>query len=242
MADHPGAGTEPRNPSDDATAPLARLLLVEDDERVASAVVPALCRAGYDVSHVSTGTAALAQAATVDLVLLDLGLPDIDGVEVCRRLREDSDIPIIAVTARGGAPDRVLGLRTGADDYIVKPFSLAELTARIEAVLRRAGTDDPRHQFQQVGGLEIDGSSHSVTFCGRLIQLTRKEYDLLALLASDPGRVFTRAELLEEVWHTSWEGRSRTVDVHVANVRQKLGEPTVIRTVHGVGYQLNVAE
>ncbi len=228
-----------RDPSSEPIRP-TKLLLVEDDERISSALQYALNQRDYETVVVTTGGEAL-DAEAADLILLDLGLPDMDGLEVCRRIRETSDVPIIAITARGESAQRVAGLRTGVDDYIVKPFSLAELSARIDAVLRRTGRSD-RSTGQpgpvQIGSVTIDQTAHSVSVDGRLVQLTRKEYDLLLLLAERPGTVLSRAEILEEVWHTTWLGKSRTVDVHVAVLRQKLDVPDLIKTVHGVGYQL----
>ncbi len=214
-----------------------KLLLVEDDERISSALQYALNQRSYETCVVATGHEAL-QAEPVDLILLDLGLPDMDGLEVCRQIREISDVPIIALTARGESSQRVAGLRTGVDDYIVKPFSLAELAARIDAVLRRAGHSASRLERLEIGSVIIDQTAHSVEVDGREVQLTRKEYDLLVLLAGQPGTVLSRAEILEQVWHTTWLGKSRTVDVHVAVLRQKLGVPDLIKTVHGVGYQV----
>jgi DNA-binding response OmpR family regulator len=218
-------------------AQMIRILLVEDDERVAAALASALERDQVAVQRVATGADALA-ADPVDIVLLDLGLPDIDGIDVCRRLRERSDVAIIALTARASPSDRVIGLRAGADDYLLKPFSLAELNARIEAVLRRTGLAVSPPENIEIGELAIDQLGHEVTVCGRPVRLSRKEYDLLVLLATHPGRVFSRAELLLQVWHTSWEGKSRTVDVHVGLIRQKTERPELIKTVHGVGYVL----
>ncbi len=219
------------------TAANPRLLVVEDDVRVGHALVTSLGRANYDVNWVATGSDALT-ARDFDVVLLDLGLPDIDGLEVCRRMRERGEAAgIIAVTARGDSPERVAGLRTGADDYVVKPFSLAELTARIDAVWRRLPAELDVEQIH-IGGLHIDRQAHEVRLDGAVINTTRKEFALLALLASNPERVWTREEILKEVWQTTWRGKSRTVDVHVAVLRQKLGDSGWIRTVHGVGYQL----
>ena len=217
-----------------------RLLIVEDDERISSALEHALTMRNYQTSVVATGREALETDVTdhVDLILLDLGLPDMDGLEVCRQIRQISDIPIIAVTARGESPQRVAGLRTGVDDYLVKPFSLAELSARIDAVLRRTGRTDDVLERLKFGPLVIDQAAHTVEVGGQEVQLTRKEYDLLVLFAQRPGTVLSRADILEQVWHTTWVGKSRTVDVHVAVLRQKLGIPELIRTVHGVGYQL----
>ncbi len=225
----PEAPVEPVHPT--------KLLLVEDDERISSALQYALGQRSYETHVVATGGEALV-AEPVDLILLDLGLPDMDGLEVCRQIRETSDVPIIALTARGDSSQRVAGLRTGVDDYIVKPFSLAELAARIDAVLRRTGHSADRLERLEIGSVVIDQTAHSVEVDGREVQLTRKEYDLLVMLAGQPGTVLSRAEILEQVWHTTWLGKSRTVDVHVAVLRQKLGVPDLIKTVHGVGYQL----
>jgi DNA-binding response OmpR family regulator len=222
-----------------------RLLLVEDDDRVAGALAVALRRQGYDVIRVGTGQEALTRD-DVDVILLDLGLPDIDGMEVCQRIRKVSDVPIIAVTARSGETDRVRGLRIGADDYIVKPYAFAELLARIEAVTRRtraARTQEARNEAAanrvvEYGDLKVDLAGRRVTVHDRDVSLTRKEYDILALLLRDPGRVFTRAQILEEVWQTTWLGSSRTLDVHVATLRAKLGDANLVETVRGVGYRL----
>ena len=216
---------------------MVSLLLVEDDSRIAAALAAALEQGGFTVEHAATASEALA-APESDLILLDLGLPDMDGLELCRQIRETSTVPIIAVTARGTPAERVAGLKMGADDYLVKPFSLPELHARIEAVLRRTGLTTQRPKTIAVGDVVIDHRSNTVTVDGSQVQLSRKEYDLLVVLASDPDRAFTRADLLLKVWHTGWEGKSRTVDVHVGLIRQKTGRPELIKTIHGVGYKL----
>jgi DNA-binding response OmpR family regulator len=215
------------------------LLVVEDDDRIASAMVAALQRHGYMVQRVGTVADALS-AGRADLVLLDLRLPDGDGVYVCRQLRErDPDIPIIMVTARTSPVERVHGLRLGADDYVAKPFAIAELVARIEAVLRRV----PRREENRVivvDDVTVDVVSRRVEVDGQPVALTRKEFDLLVLILGREGDVMTRPELLDLVWHTSWEGSTRTVDVHVAQVRHKLRRPGLIETVHGIGYRARV--
>jgi DNA-binding response OmpR family regulator len=216
-----------------------RVLLVEDDLRVAAALENSLRRRGYETLRASTAAQALA-APPVDLILLDLGLPDRDGLELCRELRRRSDVAIIAVTARGEERDRVAGLRTGADDYVVKPFGLAELEARIEAVMRRAARTGVAHGPISVGGLNIDLAAHRVTVNRSEIALTRKEFDLLVALARRPGAVVTRERLLAEVWHTTWAGNLHTVEVHLASLRGKLGDASLIQTVRGVGYKLRV--
>jgi DNA-binding response OmpR family regulator len=214
-----------------------RVLLVEDDLRVAAALETALRRRGYEVIRAGTAAQALA-AAPADLVLLDLCLPDRDGIEVCRELRRRGDPAIIAVTARGEERDRVAGLRSGADDYVVKPFGMAELQARIDAVMRRSARSTARAPRISVGSLTIDLDEHRVTVAGREISLTRKEYDLLAALIRRPGATVTREHLLAEVWHTTWLGSPHTVEVHVASLRAKLGDPGIVQTVRGVGYRL----
>ncbi|MBB1255791.1 response regulator transcription factor [Streptomyces alkaliterrae] len=216
-----------------------RILLVEDDNRVADALTGSLRRNGYEVVRAGNAADALA-APAVDLVLLDLGLPDRDGIEVCRQLRARGSVPVIAVTARGGEPDRVRGLRSGADDYVVKPFSAAELLARIEAVLRRSM---PRRAAEDrlvtVDGLEIDIRRRTVTLDGQPVPLTRKEFDVLAVLVRAEGGAVPRDRIIVEVWHTTYAGMSRTLDVHMANLRGKLGRAgSAVRTVRGVGYRL----
>lgn len=214
-----------------------RVLMVEDDDAIAVPLARGLEREGLEVARASTGAAALL-AQDYDVVLLDLGLPDIDGFEVCRRLRAISEVPIIVVTARGDEVDRVVGLELGADDYIVKPFGFRELLARIRAVTRRAQARPEELASHVVGELTIDRRTHQVTLGERTVALTPKEFDLLALLAEDPGTVFTRAHILEEVWDAHWYGPTKTLDVHVAAVRKKLGDPAWIETVRGVGFRL----
>ncbi|MFC4911934.1 response regulator transcription factor [Actinomadura gamaensis] len=215
---------------------MARALLVEDDRRFAAALVRALGRCGYEVEHAPDAAAALA-APPCDIVLLDLGLPDLDGLEVCRRLRERGEVGIIVLTARSTERDRVTGLRAGADDYLVKPFGMAELQARMEAVLRRA-RPRPDGGVRVLGALAVDLAARVLTLDGVPVRLTPKEFTLLARLIREPGAVVERETLLREVWGTSWQGRSRTLDVHVSTLRAKLGGAARIETVHGVGYRL----
>jgi two-component system, OmpR family, response regulator RegX3 len=217
-----------------------RILLVEDEDAIAEPLADGLRREGFSVERAATGAAALA-AGEADLVLLDLRLPDIDGLDVCRRLRERSDVPIIVVTARGEEADRVVGLELGADDYVVKPFGLRELIARIRAVTRRTSERGHAHGPMQVGGLEVDERARRATLDGRDLDLTPKEFDLLAALARDPGAAVSRRRLLEEVWETTWYGSAKTIDVHVAALRRKLGDPGWIETVRGVGFRLRAA-
>lgn len=215
-----------------------RVLLVEDDDAIAEPLAQGLAREGFAVERVATGAAAL-QAPPADLVLLDLGLPDVDGYEICRRMRASSDVPLIVITARGEEINRVIGLELGADDYLVKPFGFRELVARIRAVTRRtAPHSEPVAGPQRIGPLEIDRRSHRVTVDGHEVGLTRKEYDLLVFLAADPGAVRTREEIIDDVWDPHWYGPTKTLDVHIASLRRKLGDPAWIETIRGVGYRL----
>jgi two-component system response regulator RegX3 len=216
-----------------------RLLVVEDDDGIAAPLVSGLRREGFEVERVATGAGALA-ADEPDLVLLDLRLPDMDGYAVAREMRARSRVPIIMVTARGEEVDRVVGLEIGADDYVVKPFGLRELIARINAVMRRvaAPASSEPGPVAEVGPLVIDRRRHEVTLDGVPLALTPKEFDLLALLATDPGAALDRRRILEEVWGTRWYGPSKTIDVHVSSLRRKLGDPGWIETVRGVGFRL----
>jgi DNA-binding response OmpR family regulator len=213
-----------------------RILLVEDDLDIANALTPALRRQGLVVTHVRTAADALA-ADPGDLVLLDLGLPDGDGITVCRQIRTRSRVPVIAVTARSQAADRVRGLRSGADDYVVKPFSIAELLARIDAVLRRTGPLQPR-PVVTVDDVTVDVEARTVTVADRPIDLTRKEFDILAVLATHHGRVVPREQVALYAWQSVFEASSRTMDVHIASLRHKLGRPDLVQTVRGIGYRL----
>lgn len=212
----------------------ASVLVVEDDPGIATQLVRGLSRGGYDVGHVTTGRDALSWGDP-DVVLLDLGLPDTDGVEVCRRLRERSGVAIIVVTARGEEPERVLALDAGADDYLVKPFGLAELLARIRAVLRRVR---PGGEVLRHGPLTVDLRTRKVSVSGREVALTPKEFDILECLAADPGRVVSRQEILESAWDAHWYGPTKVLDVHVAALRRKLDVPGLIETVYGRGFRL----
>ena len=217
-----------------------RVLIVEDDDAIASPLAKGLERESLDVDRVETGEAALGRAAEVgfDVVLLYLGLPDRDGFDVCRALRATSDVPIIVVTARSEEVDRVVGLELGADDYIVKPFGFRELVARIRAVARRRPTPLAQQTSTELGGLVIDRRTRRVVVAGSEVALTPKEFDLLAFLAEDPGAVCSRQQVLEEVWDPHWYGPTKTLDVHVASLRRKLGDARWIETVRGVGFRL----
>ena len=217
-----------------------RALLVEDDEVLGKALRRALSEGGFRVRHVTTGGAALAAVAEdePDVVLLDMGLPDRDGLAVCRGIREISRVPILAVTGRGAVEARVRGLRSGADDYIVKPFLVEELLARMDAVLRRTRGLGVAPTVI-AGDVEVDLSRRSVTVAGEPVTLARKEFDLLAALARREGAVVARDELLDEVWGSVDASARRTLEAHVGLVRSKLGRPGAIVTVRGVGYRLD---
>lgn len=222
------------------TAPMT-LLVVEDDPSIGEPLVEALGREGFAPTWVTTGADALA-AAPADLVLLDLGLPDLDGREVCRRLRSASATPIIVLTARDEELERVLLLETGADDYVLKPFGFRELAARIRAVHRRSipTSAPPAAGATDEGpGLVVDRRARRVRLDGTELELTPKEFDLLALLASDHGRALGREAIIAAVWDEHWWGPTKTLDVHIATLRRKLGELPWITTLRGVGYRLD---
>jgi DNA-binding response OmpR family regulator len=211
------------------------VLVVEDDAAIGTQLVRGLERIGCQPELVTSGQGAL-DARRADVVLLDLGLPDIDGVEVCRRLRERSGVPVIAVTARNPEGDRVQALDAGADDYIVKPFGFDELAARMRAVLRRSR---PGGSTIRYGVLEVDVAGRRVRVDGTPIALTGKEFDILACLALEPGRVVSREEIFDHVWDEHWYGPTKVLDVHVAALRRKLGEQPLIETVYGRGFRLS---
>ncbi|MDO0937284.1 response regulator transcription factor [Streptomyces sp. DG2A-72] len=213
-----------------------RVLVVENSAHYSESLVMGLKRHGHEVNSVETGGAALQSYLDADLVLIDLELPDLDGLEVCRAIRSAADTPIIALTARGTELDRVLGLQAGADDYMVKPYGFRELMARMDAVMRRMG---PRPRTAEVishGPLRIDARSREVSLDGEPVFVTRKEFDLLYLLASRPDNVIPRKQLMQQVWGDSWS--RRTVDTHVSSLRNKLGDSDWIITIRGVGFRL----
>ncbi len=220
------------------------ILVVEDEPQIATLVRDYLEHAGFAVLVAADGASALtvARSRRPDAIVLDLGLPILDGLDVVRVLRRDSAVPIVVLTARGDETDRVAGLELGADDYVVKPFSPRELVARVRAVLRRTEAAAQPAARLLVGDLEVDLSRHRVTVAGRTILLTPTEFELLAALAREPGRVFTRSQLLDAVHGFSLETYERAVDGHVKNIRRKLepdpGAPRYVLTVHGVGYAL----
>ncbi len=227
---------------------LHRLLLIEDDAAVAEVVSLHLRGAGYSVEHAADGYAAMRciQAQTWDLVLLDLMLPGTDGFEICRRLRErEGHVPVIILSARVAEADRVLGLELGADDYLAKPFSMLELTARVRALLRRVEQlrAQPQSQGLQIGSLRIDQASRKVNLAGMELTLTLREFDLLHFLARHPGQIFSRSELLQRVWGEGFDGYEHTVNSHINRLRGKIegdaSAPRLIETVWGLGYRFN---
>ncbi|MFD6886436.1 response regulator transcription factor [Streptomyces sp. NPDC059957] len=234
-----------------------RLLLVEDDDHVAAALSAILARHGFKVTHARSGEEALQallsagtppQASPYGVILLDLGLPDQDGYEVCGKIRKRTSTPVIMVTARADVRSRIHGLNMGADDYVTKPYDTGELLARIHAVARRTGASEENTPagtagtpgVVRLGAVGIELATRRVSVDGTDVPLTRKEFDLLALLAQRPGVVFRREQIISEVWRTSWEGTGRTLEVHVASLRSKLRMPALIETVRGVGYRLVV--
>ena len=216
-----------------------KVLLVEDDKSIAESVVASLQTAGLEVHHVVNGADAIAAALSEspDVVLMDLGLPDMDGLDASKAIREKSSVPIIIVSARGDELDRVLGLELGADDYVVKPFSQRELLARIRAVTRRNSETPSATSVREGARLQIDERTHTVLLDDVEIALTAKEFDLLAYLYAEPGIVFRRNDILEHVWDTNWYGTTKTLDAHIASIRKKLGSPDWIQSVRGVGFK-----
>jgi DNA-binding response OmpR family regulator len=224
----------------DSAAGLTRpqLLLVEDEEAIGSLVRGYLEQSGFRIEWVRSGEAALERLDEVRprLVILDIGLPGQDGFDVCRGIRARSPVPILMLTARDEEPDRVVGLELGADDYVTKPFSPRELAARVKAVLRRT-EPAPRADRLELGDVILDSEAREVTVAGTPVELTGKEFDLLAYLVENAGIVVSRDQLLDRVWGMTYAGGTRTVDVHVAQLRRKLGRPEAIRTLRGSGYK-----
>ena len=215
----------------------ATVMVVEDEQNIGALVRTYLERAGYRAVWVSSGEDALAELRRhpVNLVVLDIGLPGIDGFEVCRRIA--GEVPVIMLTARDEEPDRVSGLEVGADDYVPKPFSPRELTARVKAVLRRAGRAPGAGDVLELGPVTVARAAREVRVHGREVELTQREFDLLEYLLRHAGQVVSRDQLLESVWGFQSLGETRTVEVHMAQLRKKLGHPELIRTVRGVGYK-----
>lgn len=232
---------------ENAARPAGRVLVVDDEKALAGMVASYLVRAGYDVAQAHTGPAAL-EAAGVgapDVVILDLGLPGLDGVEVCRRIRASSECYVLMLTARGDEEDRLAGLATGADDYITKPFSVRELVARVQAVMRRPRTvarQDGAVAPHVVGDLEVDVPGRQVRVAGERVTLTRTEFDLLAALAQRPREAMSHRRLIDVVWDPAWVGDEHLVDVHIGHLRRKIGDdpaaPRYVETVRGVGYRM----
>ncbi|MFD7923241.1 response regulator transcription factor [Streptomyces sp. NPDC059740] len=214
------------------------VLIVENDPRPSDSLPVGLRRHGHTTKVVSTGAAALREYHRADMVLIDLELPDVDGLEVCECIRSACDMPVLAVTSRDSELDRVLGLQAGADDYLVKPYAFRELLARMEAVMRRFRHHIAVPETVTHGALTVDAATRSVKVGGRPVPVTRKEFDLLSLLASRPGMIFSRRQILQQVWGDVDVSRSRTIDTHVNSLRKKLGTADWIVTVRGVGFRL----
>jgi two-component system, OmpR family, response regulator RegX3 len=231
----------------------ARILFVEDEDSISDPFSRALAREGFEpiVARTAREALALAERMPPDLVLLDLNLPDGDGRDVARELRRHSDMPIVMLTARGTETDKIVGLELGADDYVVKPFSGAEVIARIRAVLRRsnrtpAAMDAPPSQPAEIGELRVDYGSRQVTLGGEPVELSRKEFDLLSELVRSAGKVVSREDLMARVWDENWFGSTKTLDTHIGWLRRKLGDDTAatryIHTVRGVGFRFSSPE
>jgi two-component system, OmpR family, response regulator RegX3 len=224
---------------------VSRVLIIDDEPAIRDSIAYALRGDGFEVEEVADGETGLERAlqGDHDVIVLDLMLPGMSGTEICRRLRAESAVPVIMLTARGAEVDRVLGLEIGADDYVTKPFSMAELIGRIRAILRRRELDrSGRADKLRVGSLELDPLRHEARVAGELKRLTPSEFKLLLFLAEQPGRVFTRREIMQHLWDSNYVGDQRACDIHVSNLRQKLerdpGNPERIVTVRGIGYKL----
>jgi two-component system, OmpR family, response regulator RegX3 len=232
------------------SAPSGRILVVEDEDSISQPFAEALRRAGFEalVARTAAGALELAEEAQPDLVMLDLALPDGDGRDVCRELRRRSDVPIVMLTARGTEMDKIVGLELGADDYVVKPFSAREVISRIRAVLRRSARGDGATAAKpvRIGELELDPASRIARLRGEELDLSRKEFDLLAELMGHAGKVVKREDLMAKVWDVNWFGSTKTLDVHIGWLRRKLGDdpnsPTYIETVRGVGFRFAAPE
>jgi two-component system response regulator RegX3 len=223
-----------------------RILVVDDEPAIVDAVTYALRASGFEVDTFGDGESALEAARSkdgYDVLVLDVRLPGLSGIEICRRLRSESDVPILILTAMDAEVDRVLGLEAGADDYVTKPFSVAELVSRVRAILRRRELDRASGGgIRRIGSLELDVNRHEVRIDGRTIRLTPSEFRLLAFLAQEPERVYTRREIMQHLWDSTYVGDQRACDIHVSNLRRKIeetpGRPQRLVTVRGVGYKL----
>ena len=233
------------------SAPGGRILVVEDEDSISAPFAEALRRAGFEalVTRTAAGALELAGEAEPDLVMLDLTLPDGDGRDVCRELRRRSDVPIVMLTARGTEMDKIVGLELGADDYVVKPFSAREVISRIRAVLRRSAPRDGAGADEKpirIGELELDSAARVARLGGERLDLSRKEFDLLAELMRNAGRVVKREDLMSKVWDVNWFGSTKTLDVHIGWLRRKLDDdsnrPRYIETVRGVGFRFAAPE
>lgn len=209
------------------------ILIVEDEQSIAEPLAAGLNRDGFQTTIVNYGSTAIQSLGSKDLIILDLGLPDMDGIEVLKQIRKMSDIPIIILTARGDEMDRVIGLEIGADDYVVKPFSLRELITRVKVISKRRSSSS----IIQTSRLTLDRGRREVTVDGNLIELSNKEFDVLAILVEEPGRVVPRQEFFSRIWDTNWFGSGKTLDVHINWLRKKLGDGNWIETVRGIGYR-----
>jgi two-component system response regulator RegX3 len=223
-----------------------KILVVDDEPAIVDAVSYALRASGFEVDTFGDGESALEAARSkdgYDVLVLDVRLPGLSGIEICRRLRSESDVPILILTAMDAEVDRVLGLEAGADDYVTKPFSVAELVSRVRAILRRRELDRAAGGgIRRIGSLELDVNRHEVRIEGKTIRLTPSEFRLLALLAQEPERVYTRREIMQHLWDSTYVGDQRACDIHVSNLRRKIedtpGRPQRLVTVRGVGYKL----
>ncbi len=225
---------------------MTRVLVVEDEESYSDALAYMLRKEGFEVAIAATGPDALVEfdRAGADIVLLDLMLPGLPGTEVCRQIRQTSNVPVIMVSAKDDEVDKVVGLELGADDYVTKPYSPRELVARIRAVLRRGAEPDLAPSTLEVGSVRMDVERHIVTVAGHEVRLPLKEFELLEMFLRNPGRVLTRGQLIDRVWGSDYVGDTKTLDVHVKRLRAKLednpAEPTLLTTVRGLGYKLDL--
>lgn len=223
-----------------------KILLVEDDLSIAEGLIDGFPPSQFEVLHVESGQEGIESLSVVnpDLILLDLGLPDIDGTDVCRAIRAASTVPIIVISARNEEIDRVVALEIGADDYLVKPFGIRELIARIRAVTRRTGgeAEESENAPRIIGPLVLDIRTRKVTLNDTEVGLTQKEFDLVEYLTQDVGAVYKRSDILHDVWDTNWYGTGKTLDAHVASTRKKLGDPGWIESVRGVGFRFGVPQ
>ena len=223
-----------------------KILVIDDEEKIVTVLKAYLEQSGYQVVTAADGKAALKafQREKPDFMILDLTLPVLDGLEVCRAVRRQSNIPILMLTARVEEADKLMGLELGADDYVVKPFSPREVVARVRTIFRRASGEAAQNEIIRVGNLEIDMDQHTVTVADHQVELTPTEFDILVVLARQPKRVFTRLQIMEQAQGNAFEGYERTIDAHIKNIRLKLEpnskDPTFIHTVFGVGYKLEV--